>query len=148
MDTSCIRTPLSRSLAQVDSNAAATPASSRSRKYPRGMPSVMAEWRGVASGRGALPRSTSCRMAASATDRQSGPTVSSDQLSGTMRSTSTSPNEGLSPTRPQAADGMRIEPPVSVPMDAYAIPAATDTAEPPDEPPGDRVGSCGCFAGP
>ena len=49
---------------------------------------------------------------------------------------------------PQAAAGMRIEPPVSVPMVASAMPAATLAAEPPLDPPGDRVGSCGLRAGP
>ena len=43
---------------------------------------------------------------------------------------------------PQAAAGMRIEPPVSVPIVASAMPAATLAADPPLEPPGDRVGSC------
>ncbi len=41
---------------------------------------------------------------------------------------------------PQAAAGMRIEPPVSVPMVASAMPAATLAADPPLDPPGDRVG--------
>ena len=43
---------------------------------------------------------------------------------------------------------MRIEPPVSVPMVASAIPAATLAADPPLDPPGDRAGSCGLRAGP
>ena len=34
--------------------------------------------------------------------------------------------------------GMRIDPPVSVPIDAHPMPAATAAAEPPLEPPGDR----------
>ena len=49
---------------------------------------------------------------------------------------------------PQAAAGIRIEPPVSVPMDASAMPATTLAADPPLDPPGDRVGSCGLRAGP
>ena len=49
---------------------------------------------------------------------------------------------------PQAAAGMRIEPPVSVPMVASAMPAATLAADPPLDPPGDRDGSCGLRAGP
>jgi hypothetical protein len=43
---------------------------------------------------------------------------------------------------------MRIDPPVSVPIDAYAIPATTDAAEPPEDPPGERVLSNGCNTGP
>ena len=34
---------------------------------------------------------------------------------------------------------MRIDPPVSVPIDAHAMPVATETAEPPDDPPDDSV---------
>ena len=42
---------------------------------------------------------------------------------------------GLSPTMPQAAAGMRMEPPVSVPSVAMAMPVATLTADPPLDPP-------------
>src|SRR6185295_13954002 len=58
------------------------------------------------------------------------------------------PYDGLRPTTPHAAAGMRIEPPVSLPMDAKAIPDATLTADPPLDPPGERVGSFGCRTGP
>jgi hypothetical protein len=43
---------------------------------------------------------------------------------------------------------MRIDPPVSVPIDAYAMPARTDAAEPPDDPPGERLASSGWCTGP
>ena len=43
---------------------------------------------------------------------------------------------------------MRMEPPVSVPSAANAIPVATATADPPDEPPGIRVVSHGFRHGP
>ena len=49
---------------------------------------------------------------------------------------------------PQAAAGMRIEPPVSVPTVPSDMPVATAIAEPPLDPPGDRDGSCGFLAGP
>ena len=49
---------------------------------------------------------------------------------------------------PQAAAGMRIDPPVSVPTVARAIPVATLMADPPLEPPGDRETSWGLRAGP
>src|SRR4029079_8037394 len=49
---------------------------------------------------------------------------------------------------PPEAAGMRIDPPVSVPTVASAIPAATLAAEPALEPPGDRDGSCGVPGGP
>src|SRR5262249_3404590 len=68
--------------------------------------------------------------------------------SGTHPSTDTSPNVGFRPTRPQAAAGMRIDPPVSVPIVASPMPAARLAAEPPLDPPGDLVGSCGLRAGP
>src|SRR5450830_1244791 len=44
--------------------------------------------------------------------------------------------DGRSPTTPQHEAGMRIEPPMSVPIATVAIPAATATALPPLEPPG------------
>jgi hypothetical protein len=43
---------------------------------------------------------------------------------------------------------MRIDPPVSVPIVASAMPVATLMADPPLEPPGERAGSCGLRAGP
>src|SRR6478735_4813316 len=49
---------------------------------------------------------------------------------------------------PQRAAGCRIEPPVSLPREPAAIPAATATALPPLEPPAVRVGSQGFFIGP
>ena len=49
---------------------------------------------------------------------------------------------------PQRPAGCRIEPPVSLPSEPSAIPAATATALPLDEPPGVRVGSTGLRAGP
>ena len=55
----------------------------------------------------------------------------------------TRPRVGFSPTSPQAAAGMRIEPPPSEPVAAGTRPAATAAPEPPDEPPGVRVGSQG-----
>src|SRR4051812_20698012 len=58
------------------------------------------------------------------------------------------PYVGLSPTTPQSAAGWRTEPPVSEPRAAGTMRAATATAEPPDEPPGTRVGSHGLRAGP
>ena len=52
------------------------------------------------------------------------------------------------PVRFVRAAGWRIEPPVSVPEAAGARQAATAAAEPPEEPPGTRVGSQGFFTGP
>ena len=45
---------------------------------------------------------------------------------------------GLSPTSPQHAAGIRIEPPPSSALATGTMPAATAAADPPDEPPGVR----------
>ena len=58
------------------------------------------------------------------------------------------PREVLSPTIPQALAGMRIEPPPSFACAAGTMPDATAAAEPPEEPPGDRVVSHGLRVGP
>ncbi len=42
----------------------------------------------------------------------------------------------LESTTPQAADGMRIDPPMSVPVAMVVSPAASAAPEPPDDPPG------------
>ena len=49
---------------------------------------------------------------------------------------------------PHRAAGWRMEPPVSVPVPAGTSRAATAAAEPPEEPPGTRVGSQGLRTGP
>src|SRR5688572_4589111 len=49
---------------------------------------------------------------------------------------------------PQSAAGWRTEPPVSEPRASGARPAATAAADPPEEPPGTRVGSQGLRVGP
>src|SRR5690554_4828292 len=60
----------------------------------------------------------------------------------------TSPKEGLRPTMPQKAAGMRIEPPASVPSARGAIPSATATALPPLEPPAVLAGFQGLLVTP
>jgi len=49
---------------------------------------------------------------------------------------------------PQSEAGWRTEPPVSEPSATGTIPAATATADPPDDPPGTREVSQGFFTGP
>ena len=49
---------------------------------------------------------------------------------------------------PHSAAGWRIEPPVSVPIDHGAEPAATAAALPPEEPPGTRRRSHGLSVAP
>src|SRR5690606_18998268 len=60
----------------------------------------------------------------------------------------TRPKVGLSPTSPTKAAGARIEPPASVASDSGTRPAATALAEPLDDPPHQRAGSCGLRAVP
>ena len=85
---------------------------------------------------------------ASSTLRASGPTQSQVGLSGTTPVSDTSPHDGLRPTRPQQAEGMRIDPPVSDPIDTWHMPVAAATAPPPVEPPATCDGSCGWRTGP
>ena len=73
--------------------------------------------------------------ATSATERPIGPTVSSEGQSGKTPSSGISPHCDLRPTVPQAADGSRIEQPVSVPMPRSTRPAARAAALPDEEPP-------------
>ncbi len=52
------------------------------------------------------------------------------------------------PDSPDSAAGWRIEPPVSVPVAAGAMRAATAAAEPPEEPPGTYAWLQGFLTGP
>src|SRR5437763_3339230 len=76
--------------------------------------------------------------AASATVRACGPTVSCVCEMGTTPWRLVRPTVGLMPTRPDADDGLMIEPSVSVPSAAMHRLAATLTPEPELEPPGVR----------
>ena len=51
------------------------------------------------------------------------------------RAAGSTPKLGFSPNTPQQCDGMRTDPPMSVPSSKLVKPAATAAAEPPDEPP-------------
>src|SRR5689334_509623 len=86
-------------------------------------------------------------IAASPTVRVSGPAWSSDQLWGTTPSRLTRPKVALSPTTPQAAAGIRMEPPVSEPSAAAHSPAATAAPEPPLDPDGTRSSAQGLRTG-
>ena len=55
---------------------------------------------------------------------------------------------GLCPYTPQKWDGVRIEPPISLPNSKGIIPAATAAAAPPDDPPGVLVIFHGLFVVP
>src|SRR5690606_12173198 len=91
--------------------------------------------------------STSRKAAVSRTVRVTTPSTVSPAPS-TMRGPfDTRPRADFSPTSPQAAAGIRIEPPPSLACAAGAIPAATAAAAPPDEPPALRRGPHGPRAG-
>jgi len=94
------------------------------------------------------PAMTESTIAVSATVRANGPMWSSDQPSGTMPSTGTSPCGPLRPTTPQYAAGRRIEPTVCEPSAVGTMRSATAAAEPDEEPPGVRAGSNGFVVGP
>src|SRR5690242_2610597 len=55
----------------------------------------------------------------------------------------TRPKVGFSPVTPQYDAGMRIEPPVSLPMAMKTMPEATAAADPPLDPPGMHATSHG-----
>ena len=69
--------------------------------------------------------------------------MSSDGASGHTPSSGMRPQVVFSPTVPQHAEGLRIEPAVSLPMAMSTSPAASATALPLELPPGMHVGSNG-----
>src|SRR5579862_7874392 len=77
------------------------------------------------------------------TERAIGPGVSWLGEIGTTPDRLTRPTVGLRPTMPHTADGLRIDPSVSVPTASGASPAATAVADPDDEPLGLRSVACG-----
>ena len=74
--------------------------------------------------------------------------LSSDEANATSPKRLMRPYVGFTPTTPQNAAGWRTDPPVSEPNAIGTMPAATDAADPPDDPPGTRVLSSGFLAGP
>jgi IstB-like ATP binding protein len=94
----------------------------------------------VAGGWGQMGLSFPCRAA-------TGPSVTRSRSEG-VGHRATTPLDGLKPTRPQSAAGMRTEPPASVRVAIGTIPAATAAAEPPLEPPGDQSTAHGFRVGP
>src|SRR5215831_3324321 len=74
--------------------------------------------------------------AASSTVRVMGPALSSTHDSGSTPALLTRPYVGFRPTHPHREAGIRMLPPVSVPVVATARPAAIAAPDPPLEPPG------------
>jgi hypothetical protein len=91
---------------------------------------------------------SSSTTATSATRVASTPAVSRVPEIGTVRPVPHRPTVGRKPTTPQCAAGTRTDPPVSVPRASGTTPVATATAEPPEDPPAERLGSCGLRTGP
>src|SRR5579884_1333552 len=81
--------------------------------------------------------------ALSDTVRASGPYVLRPNQPSAAGCMETRPRVGFMPTSPQHEAGMRIDPPPSDPVAHGTIPDATAAAEPPEEPPGVRLGSQG-----
>src|SRR3546814_9333136 len=77
-------------------------------------------------------------MAQHVTDAANGPTESRLAASGRAPSFGIRSAVGLKPVKLQKAEGIRTEPPVSVPIAATHIRSATATPAPADEPPGMR----------
>src|SRR4051794_17039961 len=77
-----------------------------------------------------------------------GPTQLSVPWHGSSPLPLTRPVVGLSPTTPQKDEGVRIEPPPSVPSDAYESPDETADADPLEEPPHVRPSPQGLTASP
>src|SRR4030095_9201161 len=116
----------------------------RSRAPAQGSAGRSAHTGSVGSGHWSASNAT----ARSRTERANGPTSPRLPATTTTPARDTRPYVGLSPKTPQSEAGTRIDPLVSEPRLSGTSPAATDAADPPDEPPAMRVGSCGLAAGP
>jgi hypothetical protein len=81
--------------------------------------------------------------AVSGTLRAIGPSTGSPDQPCPRFSLGTTPGEGRYPTIPLNAAGLRKEPPVSDPEQIGAIPQASATPDPPDDPAADFIGSKG-----
>src|SRR5581483_11505421 len=86
--------------------------------------------------------------AASSTLLVIGPAWSSDHDNGMIPRILTRPYVGISPTIPQYDAGIRIDPAVSVPIEAKHMSEPTAAPGPPDEPPGVSYGFQGLCTGP
>src|ERR1700733_8528326 len=97
---------------------------------------------------GSAPEAKSMQAARSRTVRVWNPctlTGVSHSLDGQIL---TRPRVGFNPTRPHAAEGIRMDPPPSLPCATGTSRAATAAQDPPLDPAGVRVGSQGLRVGP
>src|SRR5690625_6117206 len=90
---------------------------------------------GLSSGSGSSLRMLSVR-AQQETECPMGPLESKLNESGSTPWVGMRSAVGLKPVSPQKAAGMRMDPPVSVPIATVHLSSATDTPAPDDEPPG------------
>ena len=104
---------------------------------------MLASASAVTGSDGSEPTVASSRSARSVTLRASGPAISNVWDKGTTPSRLDKPTVPRKPTRLLCADGIRIEPQVSLPIPAAARLAATVAAVPPLDPPGLRDMSYG-----
>ena len=140
-----VRTPASPNASTAVRAAAATPGSIAPSKRRSTTPTEITS---PGSGRDLRAASRSRRSAQSSAVVAIGPIVSTDHDNGTIPRVGTSPVEGRRPVTPQNADGIRIEPAVSVPSVAGTRPAATAAPLPPLEPPQTRSSAHGLHARP
>src|SRR5947209_12628268 len=93
------------------------------------------------------PAIASSKAAASRTVRAIGPCTDRPLISLDVGAAETRPRLVLMPNRPLTLDGMRIDPPPSLPGAAGPKPLATAVPAPPLEPPAERCRSHGVRAG-
>src|SRR3954452_19233555 len=93
------------------------------------------------------PAMASSRAAASRTVRASGPCTDRPLISALSGAVETRPRLVLMPNKPLTLEGMRLEPPPSLPGAAGSRPAATAAPAPPLDPPAERLRSQGVRAG-
>ncbi len=97
---------------------------------------------------GSRPASSASTARASRTDLVSTPVCEIPYSDSPAGAPLMVPRLTLSATSPQCAAGLRSEPPPSVPWASAVMPAATAAAEPPEDPPADRLTSQGLRVSP
>src|SRR3954465_5015060 len=97
---------------------------------------------------GFSPLIASSRRARSSTLRAIGPLTPRLRSIAAAGVCATRPILGLNPTTPQKLAGLRNEPPMSEPCASQAMPVASDTAAPPEEPAAERDVSRGLSVAP
>src|SRR5438132_7278210 len=155
MEISFVVVPARESSRKAASNALLTSSERASKNSSRGIPKQnflasdrKAESFGMFGSWPTREYRIPVRVATSPAVRASGPAQSRAGDSGTMPRQEMRPQVGFNPKMPQSDAGIRMEPPVSVPMLPQQRPAATASAEPPLDPPATRARSQGFRTGP